>query len=239
MRTPVLSVTIPAHNEARYIGRCIESVWVSAQNAGQDVEVVVALNRCTDRTQALAESLGARCVVEDSKCIAAVRNAAVRASSAPAITTIDADSWMTTHSVQEVLKHVHDRRFIGGGAFMLPERWSAGIVVTGLLIAPFVMGRGVSGGMFWFLRDTFEALNGFDEGLVSVEDLDFALRMKALGRQRGQRFGTVWRGGIKTSCRKFDTHGDWHLVRQPGLVRRIFSGRDRAAADGYYYDVDR
>ncbi|MDO9235579.1 MAG: glycosyltransferase [Aquabacterium sp.] len=236
---PALSVTIPAHNEARYIGRCIESVWASAHHAGLNVEVVVALNRCTDATQALAESLGARCVVEDRKCIAAVRNAAIRASTAQAIATIDADSWMTTHSVASVLSHAHNPRFIGGGAFMLPERWSAGILATGLLIAPLVMGRGVSGGMFWFLRDTFEALNGFDERLVSIEDLDFALRMKALGQARGRKFGTVWRGGIKTSCRKFDTHGDWHLVINPGLLRRIFSGRDRAAADQYYYDVDR
>ena len=187
---PALSVTIPAHNEARYIGRCIESVWASAHHAGLNVEVVVALNRCTDATQALAESLGARCVVEERKCIAAVHNAAIRASTAQAI-------------------------------------------------APLVMGRGVSGGMFWFLRDTFESLNGFDERLVSIEDLDFALRMKALGQARGQKFGTVWRGGIKTSCRKFDTHGDWHLVINPRLLRRIFSGRDRSAADQYYYDVDR
>jgi hypothetical protein len=72
-----------------------------------------------------------------------------------------------------------------------------------------------------------------------VEDIDFARRMKAHGRERGQQYGTVWRGGIKTSCRKFDKFGDWYLVRNPDLVRRIFTGNDRAAADFYYYDVDR
>src|SRR5262245_32350571 len=79
---PVLSVAIPAHNEEKHIARCIESIVGAARYASQPVEVVVALNRCTDRTREIAESLGARCIVEDTKCIAAVRNAAVRASMA-------------------------------------------------------------------------------------------------------------------------------------------------------------
>jgi GT2 family glycosyltransferase len=102
-----------------------------------------------------------------------------------------------------------------------------------------VMHHRVSAGLFWCQREVFDTLGGFDENLVSVEDLDFALRMKALGRRRGQRFGTLWRHGIITSCRKFDTFGDWYLVRHPSLVKRIFTGHDRAAADLYYYDMDR
>jgi hypothetical protein len=49
----------------------------------------------------------------------------------------------------------------------------------------------------------------------------------------------VWKGGIRTSCRKFDAFGDWYLVRNPQLVKRIFTGNDREAADLYYYEVDR
>ena len=100
---PILSVAVPAHNEEERIARCVESVVVAARQAAQPVEVVVALNRCTDRTRDIAESLGARCVVEDKKCIAAVRNAAVRASTAPAVATLDADSWMSPNTISEIL----------------------------------------------------------------------------------------------------------------------------------------
>lgn len=237
--SPDVSIAIPAHDEERYIGRCIESIFLSAQRAKVNAEVVVALNRCTDRTQAIAESLGARCVVEDRKCIAAVRNAAVRGGSARALATIDADSWMQPHTMAALVRHVNDPHYIGGGATIWPERWSAGIVATGFIVLPYVIGKGISAGMFWCLRDTFETLGGFDERLVSVEDVDFAVRLRALGKARGQRYGTLWRGGIITSCRKFDTFGEWYLVRNPGLVRRIFTGHDRQAADLYYYDVDR
>ncbi|MBC7699970.1 glycosyltransferase [Aquabacterium sp.] len=240
MRTtpPALSVTIPAHNEARFIGRCVESALRSAQKAGQAVEVVVALNRCTDQTRSIAESLGARCVVENKKCISAVRNAAIRASSAPTIVTIDADSWMSENTVAAVMARVHDPRYVGGGSMIKPERMSTGIFFSALSVLPYVLRNRLSYGMFWFKRDAFEHLNGFNEQLVSVEDVDFALRLQALGRQRGQKYGTIWRHGITTSCRKFDMFGDWYLFKNPDLVRRIFAG-DRAAADHFFYDVDR
>jgi glycosyltransferase involved in cell wall biosynthesis len=236
---PDISIAIPAHDEERYIGHCIESVFLSAQRARVNAEVVVALNRCTDRTQAIAQSLGARCVAEERKCIAAVRNAAVRGGTARALATIDADSWMQPHTMGELMRHVHDERYVGGGAAIWPERWSLGIVLTGFVVARHVIDKGISAGMFWCQREAFEAIGGFDERMVSVEDVDFAVRLKALGKTRGQRFGTLWRGGIITSCRKFDHFGDWYLVRNPAMVRRMFDGHDRRAADQYWYDVER
>ena len=236
---PVLSVTIPAHNEEKYIARCIESIVVAARHTSQPVEVVVALNRCTDRTREIAESLGARCVVEDTKCIAAVRNAAVRASTAPAVATLDADSWMSPNTISEIITRVYDARYVGGGSMVKLERWSVGIAFSLLAIAPYLVRQRVSIGMFWFLRESFDAIGGFDETLVSVEDLDFAVRLKAHGQGRGQRYGTIWRNGITTSCRKCDQFGDWYIFLNPRLVKALFSGRNRPAADRFWYDADR
>jgi hypothetical protein len=93
--------------------------------------------------------------------------------------------------------------------------------------------------LFWCLRRDFEAIGGFNEEYVSVEDLDFAKRLKAYGRTKGKRFTTITKAHITTSCRKFDTFGDWYLVRNLGLVRRIFTGKSRKDADQFYYDVKR
>ena len=236
---PSLSVAIPAHNEERYIARCLESIALSARLASQHVEVVVALNRCSDRTQQIAESLGARCVVEDARCIAAVRNAAVRATSAAAVATLDADSWMSPNTVSAIVRNVYATRYIGGGAVIWPERISVGIFFSLLAIAPYVLKRGVSAGMFWFLRESFDAIGGFDESLVSVEDIDFALRLKAFGKAHHRRYGTIRRHGITTSCRKFDTFGDWYLFRNPRLVKELFEGTNARAASHFYYEVKR
>jgi len=33
--------------------------------------------------------------------------------------------------------------------------------------------------------------------------------------------------------------GDWYLLKNPDLVRRLFTGKDQGAADHFYYDVKR
>ncbi|NOT24151.1 MAG: glycosyltransferase [Nitrospiraceae bacterium] len=236
---PILSVAIPAHNEELHIARCVESIVMSARQVSQPVEVVVALNRCTDRTRDIAESLGARCVVEDTRCISAVRNAAVRATTAPAVVTLDADSWMSQNTISEILARVYEGRYVGGGCMVSLERYSVGIICSILAIAPYLVRQRVSIGMFWFLRESFDAIGGFDETLVSVEDLDFAVRLKSYGQSRGQRYGTIWRNGITTSCRKCDQFGDWYIFRNPRLVKALFSGRNRRAADHFWYDARR
>jgi hypothetical protein len=155
------------------------------------------------------------------------------------VATLDADSWMSPHTIAEVLKHVYDARLIGGGTVIKLERMSVGIFCSLLVLVPYLLKRRVSSGMFWFLREPFETVGGFDESLVSVEDIDFAVRLKALGQARGQRFGTIWRQGITTSCRKFDQFGDWYFVRHPRLVKAIIEGRNMQAVNSFYYDVER
>ena len=108
-----------------------------------------------------------------------------------------------------------------------------------LKLLPVMIKNGgfLSGAMFWFYKHDFEAVNGFDESLISLEDMDFAVRLKKLGKQRGKKYGTLKRSYIMTSSRKFDEFGDWYLIKNRKLTKRIFSGKDRQAADSFYYDV--
>lgn len=237
---PLLSVAIPAHNEELCIERCIRSILASAENAGHPVEIVVALNRCTDRTREIAESLGAICVVEDRRSIAAVRNAAVRASTSAAVATLDADNWMRPGTVGEILRCVYDDRYIGGGSSILPERMSVGIAFSMLAMLPYMLRHYIPAVMFWFSRAAFDQIDGFNDEMVSLEDLDFARRLKAHGAKQGKKYGAIsTRNGIIVSMRKCDTFGDWYLFLNPSLVRKIFTGTDRKAADHFYYDVER
>ena len=120
---------------------------------------------------------------------------------------------------------------------VLPERWSLGIVASGLSILPYLAFTGVTFGLFWFFREDFEAIGGFDTRYVSVEDVDFAQRLKAHGRKSGRSWGTLWWTPLVTSCRKFDQFGDWYLLKNPSFVRKVFRGNDRKAADFFWYDI--
>ena len=239
-----ISVVIPAHNEAGYILPCLRAIRHAARNVPDcTVETIVVANRCTDQTAHIAARRGARVILNEDKCISSVRNAGIRAAKGDIIVTIDADSRMTPGSLQEICARLATGREIGGGAVPEFDRMSLGIAASSLYVALQILphairsGGMLSGAMFWFRKADFEAIGGFDTHLVSLEDMDFAKRLKALGESRGQKYGTLRENKVITSSRKFDTFGDWYLIRNRKLTKALFTGTDRAAADQFYYDV--
>jgi glycosyltransferase involved in cell wall biosynthesis len=237
--SPTISVIIPARNEERTLPSCLRGIAVAAAQAALRVEIIVVANRCTDGTERIAQEAGCVVVIEDAKNLAKIRNAGVRAASADWIITIDADSVMSSNSLAEIAKRLADDRIIGGGTLILPERYSLGILLTGLALSPFVFVAGLAAGMFWFRRKDFEAIRGFDESYVSVEDIDFARRLKREGRRTGRRFMMLWKARIVTSCRKFDTFGDWYFLTNPMRIWGLLRGRNQELADKVWYDFER
>lgn len=239
----IFSVVIPARDEERHIGACLESVARAAQPYPGEVEAIVVLNRCTDSTESITTAHGARIVREDARNLARIRNAGARAATGDVLVTVDADSTMSPDTFSEIERLLARGKFVGGGAVIRPERWSAGIFLGALILAAFVAPKGISGGLFWCCRADFEAIGGFNENLPTAEDIDFAVRLKAHGKARGKRFGTLWRAPIVTSCRKFDRFGDWFLVRMllfhPIRFWRALHGLDPAVGDRYWYDLSR
>lgn len=239
----LISVVIPAHNEEKYIGRCLRSIRSAAAEISDEVEIIVVANRCTDRTAVIAERNGARVLENSDRCISSIRNAGVRASSGKVVVTIDADSLMHRTALAEIKELLRSGRYIGGGAIPMFDRMSLGIAASGAFVAlnllPVMIKSGgfISATMFWFRRKDFDRIGGFDESLVSLEDADFAKRLKALGKSCGRKYGTLKRGVVITSSRKFDEFGDWYLLKNHKLTKRIFTGRDRQAADEFYYDI--
>ena len=234
--TDRISVIIPAHNEEEYIARCLESVRVAERNVPAQVETIVVLNRCTDRTESISREFGAVNVHENARNLARIRNAGIRASTGSVVVTIDADSRMSGNMLAEVLRRLATGRYVGGGVRIMSERMSIGLLFSAMTFAPRLLLERSWAGMFWTLREYFDALGGFDESFMSAEDVDFARRLRAYGRARGLRYGMILRAYIVTSCRKFDLFGDWYLFRNRRLVTRILGGHDQEAADHFYYD---
>ena len=97
------SVVIPAHNEEKYIGKCLEAIGKAAEKARPlETEVIVVANRCTDGTAEIARQHGAAVLPNEDRSISAIRNMGVRAASGEIIVTIDADSCMTEGSLLEI-----------------------------------------------------------------------------------------------------------------------------------------
>lgn len=232
---PLFSIVIPAYNEADYLPGGLDAIARAVERLDAPVEVILADNRSTDTTAAIAREWGARVVTAEPRCIAAVRNAGARAATGEYLVFVDADSRMGPNMLVEIRRVMESGRYIGGGVFdMRPDRWSAGIAATFALLYAGAWMTGISGGLFFTRRQAFEAVGGFDERLLALEDVDFARRLKRYGRARRLRFCHLRSATLHTSARKFDTLGDWYVFRKPWKVVQCLRNDPRTADEIWY-----
>ena len=233
------SVIIPARNEQEHLPACLESLAIAAKQVDCEIEIIVVLNRCTDKTENIAKEFG--CIVThcDDKNLSRIRNRGAELASKEFLITIDADSRVSKNMLSKVAKALNSGEVIGGGVAMYPDRWSLGIIATGICIAPVALWHRISAGLFFCHRETFIEIGGFDENYVSAEDVEFALRLKHHGKTKAKKFKTILNAHIITSTRKFDTFGDWHYVKNIREFYSLLAGTNQALANKYWYDVNR
>ena len=231
-------MVIPAFNEEAYLPRLLRSIEAARQRYHGSVEVIVADNTSTDRTAEVAASFGARVVTVEQRCIAAARNGGARAARGEVLCFIDADSSIHPDSFCAVDEALADDRCVGGATGVTMERWSPGIIAAWCVMVPMVWAIGVATGLVFCRRTDFEALGGFDENLRFAEDVVLYLRLKRLGRSRGQRFVRLRQVKALCSTRKWDQHGDWHyflMVLKAPVYFTLMRRRMDAFADRYWY----
>lgn len=203
-----ISVIIPAHNEEKYIVRCLDSVRQAAEVFRGNVEVIVVCNRCTDRTRQLAEENGAQTVLNEDRCIAKVRNAGIAAACGEIIVTIDADNRMTKGTLREIYHLMKSGKYVGGGAPIRFERYSFPLWCNDLLCRIIARVTGLHGGIFWAKKETFDAIGGFVT-IKAMEDVETAKRLKRFGIKENQEYTVLRKNYLINSTRKFDDLGDW------------------------------
>ncbi len=207
MRVPI-SVIIPAHNEEKYIERCITSIKKSAKQFRGNVEIIVVCNRCSDRTAEIAKSNGAVVVWNEDRCIAKVRNAGIAVASGKIIVTIDADNRMTKGTLSEIYHLLKTGKYIGGGAPIRFERYSFPLWCNDMFCRISFGITGLYSGIFWAKKDSFDAIGGFADQ-KAMEDVATAKMLKKYGKKQGKEYTTLRNNYLINSTRKFDDLGDW------------------------------
>lgn len=208
------SIIIPAYNEEKLIGRCLDSIIAASVPYKDQVEVIVVLNRCTDRTEEIARAYNCVIVKEDRKNMSMIRNAGVKVAKGEIIATIDADSQMTDNMLTEIEEKLLTGEYIGGGVTWKFERLSLAILLTGLILIPIIIKYGgVTAGILWCYKKDFDAINGFNENQRMLEDVDFGLRLKKWGQKCGKKYGTITKAKMIASMRKSDVLGDWFFFK--------------------------
>ncbi len=228
-----VSVVIPAHNEEKYVERCIQSVKDSAKHFKGNVEIIVVCNRCSDKTGMIAVANGARVLKNEDKCIALVRNTGIHAAKGKVIVTIDCDNRMTPGTISEIWARLRSGKYIGGGAPIRFERYSFPLWLNDMMCRFGFAVTGLHCGIMWAKKETFEAIGGFADKRA-MEDVETAKRLRAYGKKYGKKYGVLKKNQLINSTRKYDDLGDWLyfklMITNAGTLLKAAFG-DRKAYD--------
>ena len=72
----MIAAIVPAHNEERLIGPCLQALQAAARHpalAGEAVVIVVALDRCSDATASVCRRFGVQVVRVEAGCVGVAR----------------------------------------------------------------------------------------------------------------------------------------------------------------------
>jgi len=192
-----LSFVIPAYNEEKFIGKCLESIIKETDKKIYDTEIIVVNNASQDRTGEIASSFpGVKVVNEPKKGLIKARQAGFLASSGELIANIDADNILPTDWVKKVFDEFNrdDKLVALSGPyiyydlspvknFLVKIFYSLGYLLN--IFYNFILRRSaiLQGGNYIIKRSALEKIGGYNQNFDFYgEDSDIADRVGKVGK---------------------------------------------------------
>lgn len=246
-----ISFVIPAYNEAKMVGKCLQSVFAEIERtrkAGEqfEAEVVVVDNASTDKTREEALKFPNVTVVrENLKGLVYARRAGWVATSGDLVANIDADTMLPAGWLSKAIKAFSkDKNLVAlSGPYIYYDlsvfwrAWVKAFYFPGWFVNLFtqrLFGRAtmLQGGNFVLRRTAWDQAGGFDISISFYgEDADVARRICKQGRVLWS-----WRFPIYSSGRRLQEEGviKTALLYTLNLFAVHLSGRP---ATRHYTDV--
>lgn len=182
---PFVSVIIPAYNEESFLPRCLASL--SELDYPRDkLEVIVVDNGSRDRTQAIARANGAVVLIDESRTVAGLRNLGAEQAKGSLLAFVDADCLVAADWLQKAVVYFDDTGIAGWGAPPEPPSAPTWVQSAWYLVRkkaePVQPVEWLESMNLFVRKPLFEHLGGFNESLITCEDVDFCYRLRAHGR---------------------------------------------------------
>ena len=183
----MVSFIIPILNGERDIARCLSSIRHQKVPV-ETYEVLILDNGSTDQTQRIVHDLGFDCQVVPNVHVSALRNRGVSQAQGNYVAFVDADVELTPDWLQNGLTVFEDTSVVASGCFpsvppkatWVQRAWDAHQRPGALASTPWPVPWLPSMNLI-VRRNDFLAVSGFNERLVTAEDVDLCYRL----RQRG------------------------------------------------------
>lgn len=183
-KKPLITVIIPAYNEEKLIGRCIEALM--RQTLPRDkYEILVIDNNSTDKTSETARLAGAKVIYYDErKGASPSRNYGTLKANGDIIAYTDADSIPRNDWLETAYSLMQNRKFmcLGGqvlptGKSMIMEFIFSSYNILALVNQIFHISL-IWGPNMIVRKKTFMQINGFKSSLKKCEDWDLVMRIQ-------------------------------------------------------------
>ncbi|HET8630253.1 MAG TPA: polysaccharide deacetylase family protein [Thermomicrobiales bacterium] len=207
-------MVVPAYNEERLIGRCLDSL--AAQDFAGPFEVLVVDNGSTDGTADAARARGVRVLHEPRKGVCFARQTGTLAAAGEYVANLDADSYAEPDWLRRVVADLEAAPEVvavaGTVDYLDAPGWAetqavAFRVVNTLATRRFGGTAFVMASNLAFRRAAFDQVGGYNLEMPTIGDeADFLLKLRGIGRIPFDPDAVV-----RTSSRRF-RRGFWHFV---------------------------
>lgn len=193
-KKPKVSIVIPARNEEKHISECISSV--KRQITSFPYEILVVDNASKDTTAKIAESLGAKVILEKHKGLSFARQKGLDAAKGEFIVYIDADTRLPEDWISYMIGYLEEHpRLVGAscsfhfydgkpmdgvGVFFFKQ---IVIPIASLLVRTFKRTDIIFGWAFVVRAEALRKAGGINKKFIFYgEDTGIAYRLRSQGR---------------------------------------------------------
>ena len=202
--SPLISVIIPAFNEAKVIGNTLES-FLKTNYPKENLEIIVVASGSTDETAAVCEQYQDRLnikVLTDSlpkKGKPAALNLGLKHASNEIICIYDADTQLEPNTLQYLIRNLANPEIVATSGPVLVQNWNTNTLTKGIALEyTYLSGTGLYheirarlGRTMWVMgrnyairKQTLEEFGGWNEDALT-EDLHLSAQLSAAKKKIG------------------------------------------------------
>jgi glycosyltransferase involved in cell wall biosynthesis len=186
----VVSVVIPAYNQAQYLAEAIDSVLGQAVSG---MEIIVVDDGSTDETAAIAQQYGAdvRYIYQENQGLAAARNTGIRAARGHYVALLDSDDLWKPNFISKMLALARKEPgmavfycgfdFIDDNGQQLPQTGSSHVVPPGQIYHVLLRSNFLAPSTILMRREAALEVGLFDPNFRRLQDWEMWLRLLRRG----------------------------------------------------------
>jgi len=206
IKSPLVSIIIPAHNEQHYIRRTLEA---ANRQTFRDFEIVVVTNGCTDRTADVARDLCDQLIVMPERGLSRARNLGGQSARGKVLVFLDADTLLEPHAL-EIIVQRFTPEYAAGTLKGCPDISRPSYLLM-YAVKNFQHRSRLhegSSGIILCWKQHFIATGGFDETLHVTENSDLIRKLRFFGR-----YAFISETAVTTSMRRYENDGWLKMIR--------------------------